>query len=261
MDLQETGGWTALRLAANQGYSDIVKVLLEYGAHVDSEYQAGGTPLMSTTASGHTETVVFFLQTGAAVNKQKKDGRTSLEIAACYGHLDIVIALVDHGAIVDLADNDGWTPLMSASALGRKGIVSVLLQRGAYFPSALSIAVSSGHCGAAYALSEGFASLHAPKNYDGVALMQAILEGDPGILEEQLQHAGACINAKPEEAGGLSPLTMAVCFGQTDAVVQLCQRVGLYRHRRTTIGTWSGFGLTGRRRRHDCDAHRCRWPP
>ena len=75
-------GWTPLHLAAWQGHSKVVRVLIDSKADVDATHDDGWTPL---------------------------------HLAARQGHSEVVRVLIDSKADVDATHDDGWTPLHLAS--------------------------------------------------------------------------------------------------------------------------------------------------
>ena len=73
----------------------------------------GLTPLLHAVRQGHTEAALALVEGGADVNQQSEAGdRTSpLLMAAINGHFDLAILLIEWGADPDLASDAGATPL------------------------------------------------------------------------------------------------------------------------------------------------------
>ncbi|KFH42104.1 Ankyrin-like protein [Hapsidospora chrysogenum ATCC 11550] len=69
-----------LPLAASRGHLNIVQLLLENGAEIEAEAW-GHTALVCAVENGHTEVVRRLLQWGALTNVQNANGRTLFEIA------------------------------------------------------------------------------------------------------------------------------------------------------------------------------------
>jgi ankyrin repeat protein len=78
----ESGGFTALHLAAEEGDYRIVNMLLEHGAHSDVPDTAGATPLMQTCRFGHELCARALIKAGAAVDTQTDQGITALIFGA-----------------------------------------------------------------------------------------------------------------------------------------------------------------------------------
>ncbi len=109
-------GWTALHLAAFFGHREMVKLLLDKGASIDtpskSKASYGNSPLQAAVAMGRNEIVELLLERGANVNFiQQPGGFTPLHIAASRNDLKIVQLLVDSGANDHAITDDGKKPL------------------------------------------------------------------------------------------------------------------------------------------------------
>lgn len=129
-------GATSLIQKSIEGDVIGVKQLIADGADVnargdDSTWRK--TALMEAAEKGFTEVVRALIDAGAALNTTNQHGRTALMFAARYGFDNIVLALVEKGANVNLIPNDeeGLSALMVASASGREGVVEILLKNGA----------------------------------------------------------------------------------------------------------------------------------
>ena len=132
---------TALMYAAAQGYTEIVKLLLEAGASVNLYNRPHRlTALMLAAAANQFDAVEALINAGADVNAQNDDGTPALMIAAYKGHLKIVQVLLAADARINIQDKDGDTALNLAASsdlaeprqqLDRLAIVATLLQVGA----------------------------------------------------------------------------------------------------------------------------------
>jgi len=110
------GGGTVLSDAAQDGFTNLVKLMLEKGADPSVVDMMGFTPLQEATYFGHTDIVKLFLDRGAPVDTQDESGLTLLQYAASGAHTDLVQLLLDRGADVNHRDKKGLTPLMDAAA-------------------------------------------------------------------------------------------------------------------------------------------------
>jgi uncharacterized caspase-like protein len=125
--------------AAQYGYTETVKTLLDKGANVNVKDGDGRTALMIAVRYGHTEIVKVLLDRRADVNAKDNDGWTALIWAigpvVWYGqgggHIETIKMLLDRGAEVNAKDNNGRTALMRAAWYGHTEIVKMLLERGA----------------------------------------------------------------------------------------------------------------------------------
>ncbi|XP_051969050.1 protein TANC2-like isoform X2 [Xyrauchen texanus] len=79
---------------AHLGYVDMVNVLLEYGASVDSASESGLTPLGYAAAAGHLGIVTALCKRKAKLDHLDKNGQCALVHAALRGHLEVVMFLI-----------------------------------------------------------------------------------------------------------------------------------------------------------------------
>ncbi|MGE0206477.1 MAG: ankyrin repeat domain-containing protein [Candidatus Babeliales bacterium] len=109
-------GQTPLLFAASNPYIDyeIIKLLLQHGAPVNSTTPDGWTPLLEAVTAGRDGIVELLLQYGADVNVMTHDG-TALIIATIYCHKEIAELLIQHGAHINSAMHDGTTALLIAA--------------------------------------------------------------------------------------------------------------------------------------------------
>jgi len=124
---------TALMLATADSHNpELARVLLQAGAEVNHQDIYGYTPLIYTSALGYIEMVKVLLEEGANVNAKNRDRMSALMFASDKGHEDIVKELLAAGAEVNARDRQGNTSLMLASDKGHEDIVEELLAAGAY---------------------------------------------------------------------------------------------------------------------------------
>ncbi|XP_041358942.1 poly [ADP-ribose] polymerase tankyrase-like [Gigantopelta aegis] len=146
-----------IHVAVEEGYMDIVKVLLKHGAKVDlpqavSKFKV--TPLMIASGCGHLPLARFLVQQGATVQLRDRLGRSSVIHAAMNGSSNVLSYLLNIGADPHRGDNSTNTPLHYASAYGWYFCVKLLLEAGAnanvandWKTTPTSIAYMKGHLG------------------------------------------------------------------------------------------------------------------
>lgn len=123
-----------LILAANLGLSEMVQLLISYGAEVNRGNFINGyrmAPLLQAVVKGHTETAKILLQSGADPNVTNQLRQTPLHDAALFGFLEIGQALIERGADLDVQDHILNTPLHHATQDGHLAFISLLIQHGA----------------------------------------------------------------------------------------------------------------------------------
>ncbi|WP_353289200.1 ankyrin repeat domain-containing protein [Wolbachia endosymbiont (group A) of Paraperithous gnathaulax] len=129
VDAKSSSSCTALHFAAERGYLDIVKYLVDKEANVDAQDNNGCTPLHIAAQNGHSDLVKYFInQTKVDVNIKSGCGCTLLHFAAEGGNLEAVEYLVGKGANANVRDNWGYTPLHSATERGYLDIVRYFVE-------------------------------------------------------------------------------------------------------------------------------------
>jgi ankyrin repeat protein len=130
VNVQTDGQLTPLSLAIYWGRADIVKILLERGASINSSYY-NGTPLHMAIIEQHfnIDIVAELLLRGAEVNARRaSDQMTPLHDAARLGRLDVIRELLARGADIHARDRDGKTTFERASTENQKEISKILAE-------------------------------------------------------------------------------------------------------------------------------------
>lgn len=144
----------ALYDAAERGWSEAIRRLLNEGAEINWRNSAGWTPLMIAAAEKHLAAVELLLEAKADPNIRNHYARTALMFAAKYGESEIVEKLLAAGADPNIISSDKVrrTALIAASVQGHARTVEVLLRGGAdpeirarNGQTALELARSEGH--------------------------------------------------------------------------------------------------------------------
>lgn len=135
MDTEDVENQTPLLLAAANGYTSLVGLMLSHGFKSDTKAKNGQTPLLLTAERGDDESVEALLDHGADPNLQNKHGRTALSQAAQNGHKDVVDSLLcdrdNHKTNLNARDSMGRTALILAAENGYVSIVKTLVHRSA----------------------------------------------------------------------------------------------------------------------------------
>jgi len=128
-DVNETDadGRSSLMMAAFDGHTAVVALLLEHGADANLRDGAGRTALMFASSGPFPTTVEFLLQHGAQVNlSTSAEGWTALMWAGGEGHQPVVEILLRHGADAGAADQDGERAIDHARIREQPHIVALL---------------------------------------------------------------------------------------------------------------------------------------
>jgi ankyrin repeat protein len=118
-----------LLLAAVEGNTEIVRMLLDAGANIEARGDMRMSALMFATLKGNLEAVELLLQRGARTDAQSDIGATALMTAARDNQIEIVKALIVAGADVNAVTDKGFTALMAAGDV--PALVELLLKAGA----------------------------------------------------------------------------------------------------------------------------------
>jgi ankyrin repeat protein len=142
INLVDREGRTPLAYAAQKGCLEIVKLLIEAGAGVDTtDDNSRWTPLHYAAENQHTEVVAHLLKYGANVNaKAGYLGQTPLTEAILGPYFgedsesdrrETVRLLLEAGADVNLPGRTGWTPAITAVFREDVEIMQSLIRKGA----------------------------------------------------------------------------------------------------------------------------------
>jgi ankyrin repeat protein len=138
-------------LAAEVGNADILKLLLEAGADVESPNADGQTALLAVARTGNVPAAELLVKHGAKVDaKERFGGQTPLMWATARRHPPMMQFLISKGADVNARstardyqrhvqaegrpknlDSGGFTPLLYAARENCRACVEVLLRNGA----------------------------------------------------------------------------------------------------------------------------------
>lgn len=116
VDVQNSSALTPLFLAAKEGHTDCLKILLEAGARVDGvgDDSTALTPIWVATYAGHNRCVQLLVDAGANLNN--KHPETPLYIAAREHRTRCLEILINAGAGVNTRNSHNQTPLHVACA-------------------------------------------------------------------------------------------------------------------------------------------------
>ncbi|KAM3844732.1 ankyrin repeat and SOCS box protein 14 isoform 4-T4 [Vipera latastei] len=204
-DPRSSFGLTPLALAAQNGHTEILEILLRKGANVLSQASDSASILFEAAGGGNPDSISLLLEYGADANVPKQSGHLPIHRAAYRGHflaLQILIPVTDFSAIKE----SGISPLHSAAAGGHSQCLEFLLRSGfeANFmldrriqksyederKSALYFAVSNGDIESAHLLLDA----GALPNQDPVNCLQVALRmGNYELISLLLRH-GANVN-------------------------------------------------------------------
>jgi hypothetical protein len=118
---------TPLHMAAYNGHSDVVTLLLEHDAEVDCRDDEGKTPLIHACTGPFAKAVEVLLDAGAELNaKESTESFTPLMMAAGLGQTEVVELLLSRNADKSILDEDKDMAIDHARNEGHAAIVKLL---------------------------------------------------------------------------------------------------------------------------------------
>ena len=121
--------------AAEKGDIQLLEALAQRDPSIDRAVNWPGSckgwrPLIIAAAEGQTEAIQVLLRKGANPDVTNAKGRTALMFAAHYGYAAIVDALLDAGARPDITPNEGPKAIVAAGLAGRAAPIVSILNKG-----------------------------------------------------------------------------------------------------------------------------------
>ncbi|XP_057357580.1 protein TANC2 isoform X5 [Manis pentadactyla] len=228
-----------LCVQSHLGYTEMVALLLEFGANVDASSESGLTPLGYAAAAGFLSIVVLLCKKRAKVDHLDKNGQCALVHAALRGHLEVVKFLIQcdwtmagQQQGVFKKSHAIQQALVAAASMGYTEIVSYLLDLpekdeeeveraqinsfdSLWGETALTAAAGRGKLEVCRLLLEQGAAVAQPNRRGAVPLFSTVRQGHWQIVDLLLTH-GADVNMADKQ--GRTPLMMAASEGHLGTV-------------------------------------------
>lgn len=196
-------------MAAQEGKSEVLKLLISAGLDVNQKNDKGDAVLFSAVSSGDVDCVKILVENGADINFEKKSEKGStgpaLILASLAGRLPVVQYLAKSGADLDIQNSFGETALMLAAAKGHYDIVDFLIKSGANInkqkkagTTAIKFAAGIGNTEILEALIKAGADVNLGDNDDDTPLGDAVFAGHLKAAEILIR-VGANVNAKNKD--------------------------------------------------------------
>lgn len=177
-DPKISGNTGPLHAAGGGGHSEILKMLLDKGAHPDSLCTLLTTPLMRAAANNDgNDCVQLLLDYGANINAQDAALNFALLEAAQNCMFENTKVLLKNGANPDMMEMEGWTALASSVFWKERGTtqcIGLLLDAGADYTT---LTISGDNL------------LHNAAQYVGTATLKALIKGKLVKLESAAKNA------------------------------------------------------------------------
>jgi len=128
VDTPDYHEYTALHYATIWGWTDAVKMLLEYGANVEAVNLQGENVLMIASEYGAIEVVEYLLmETTISLEARDGNGETVLFTAIRKGNVELTRMLVEFGADANVVSFQNMSPLKIACKENNLDIIHLLL--------------------------------------------------------------------------------------------------------------------------------------
>lgn len=121
-----SSGETAFIQSAGRSETDMMALLLKYGADVNQTDKSGWTALNNVCLSGKADHAEFLIRNGADMEIANASGDTPLINAVKNDHWSCADLLVIAGADVSRKDSNGHSAVDLAEKMGNKDIVKVI---------------------------------------------------------------------------------------------------------------------------------------
>ncbi|KAH0627014.1 hypothetical protein JD844_002374 [Phrynosoma platyrhinos] len=228
-----------LCVQSHLGYTEMVALLLEFGANVDASSESGLTSLGYAAAAGYLSIVALLCKKRAKVDHLDKNGQCALVHAALRGHLEVVKFLIQCDWTMAGQQQGVFKKsqaiqqaLIAAASMGYTEIVSYLLDLpekdeeeveraqinsfdSLWGETALTAAAGRGKLEVCRLLLEQGAAVAQPNRRGVVPLFSAVRQGHWQIVDLLLTH-GADVNMADKQ--GRTPLMMAASEGHLGTV-------------------------------------------
>ena len=188
---------TSLHIATKENAINLVRLLIEKGAHVNSKNILSCTPLHVAAEYARPAMVEFLLANGADVEIKDKHERTPLHAALSGRSAEQTLALlINAKADLEARDGLGRTALIIAVQSDLSAVARFLVRHGAkvevsvsFGETLLHTAVRTGNERATHILLENGASLEATNMEGDTALYIAVLGSQERITRILLDHS------------------------------------------------------------------------
>lgn len=176
---QDKRGWTALHSACDLGHRNVIESLVKFGElrhirYLDMKTESGWTVLHNAARKGDLEVFKFLLRFRCNINEPCKSGWTVLHIAVERGHQAIVEEILRRpSSNINARSRDGWTAMHSAVDSGDVVIGRLLIRK---------------HINVNAASNNGYTALHRAAYYNKLEFGRLLVEDGKADLSLKTQN-------------------------------------------------------------------------
>ncbi|SPO02004.1 uncharacterized protein DNG_04677 [Cephalotrichum gorgonifer] len=199
-----------LSLAADKGYKEIAKPLIDGGANPNVNSYLERTPLSLAAENGHETLMQLLLDSGAVPDRRDKDGQTALWWATKMQHEAIIKLLIARKADPNATNEDERADEQLISGLS--------VEEHAARQTALHCAVVNGYEAVAKLLIELGANMNAKNGLDSWTALHSAARFGHASVARMLVDMGAQVDATDDK--GYTPLYHA-CIHSYSTIARL----------------------------------------
>ena len=225
----KSDGTTALHIACSYSKRALVRLVLDYGAHIDARDPVDQTPLYLASVGGFASIVELLLEEGARPNVIISGRRTALYKSGNNDCSDVVDLLLRYGADPDLGYGRwGETKIYNAAWYNKLELVELLLRFGGDV-NIRNKKMMDSYKGVGekvvHGILSGLSKEHAVMNAWGKGALHAAAYQGHDDMVEVLLSAGADLEALGND--GTTPLYLAA-QQKHKGVVQILLKAGAH---------------------------------
>lgn len=232
INTKDNRGQAPMHYLAQNGFSDGIKLLANFGADINLSDDYGLSPYLWAIIAGQSKTTSLLLSLGVDVYDTSANEKSALWWAANRGHSSMARLLLSEGAVlVNPTHSSRSVPLGAAASCGDLDTVQLLLNYGADPNhrdhegwSAIHWAVEQGHLEILHTLLNHGADINAISSYGTSPLHCAANGGHTGIVSELLRQGADPLKAT---CHGWTPLHHAAFMGHDDTARILLNAGGI----------------------------------
>lgn len=128
INAQNDYGLSGLHWAAEKGFTDIAKILIDAKININlATKEHGNTAIISAALNGQYEIVNILIKAGSDINYKNYSGNSAILAINKNNIPEILQLLIDNGANVNDTNNDKWTPLHYFCRDNEEKAVKILL--------------------------------------------------------------------------------------------------------------------------------------